>query len=991
MAAIGSTPISLYYSTTAAATPTAGNLVNGELAINITDGKLYYKDNGGVVKLLAGSSSGPAGGSNTQVQFNSSGVLSGSSSLTWDGSYLTAASIKDTALTSGRVTYAGASGLLQDSANLTFNGTTLTAAGFSGPISGVVTSTSITDSGLTSGRVTYASTGGLLADSAALTWDGTTLAATKFSGAFNGTVGATTPSTGAFTTLSATQTFRTTGYSSPASGAGLEIDYGVSVDTARILSYDRSASAAKNLQLLGLTIEVKAGSGLSSVGAFTSTGLNSTAIGATTPSTGAFTTLSATGTAATNTTGLTLQGTTTGFNRQRIFNTGGDLRFGIDSSVGSEALTGSAAYSSFIGSFTNTPFYLVSNSAIVGTVSSTGLAVTGTLSATGTISNTGASFSGSAAAGSLTLDSSGNLGVGTSSPAVRCDIQGVGGSLYSANPPLQVWDTQALAADIGGGIAFGGNFSGSTKTSWAGIAGLKDNATSGNYAGYLAFYTRPNGANKTEVMRLDSSGNLGLGVTPSGSSAGAFTQLQIGGSLGKSTFYGQSNDYACGLASGAYFNSSSQYVYASSTKAVSNIYAYNGSTKIQYAASGTAGNTFTPTTIADFTSTGLAVTGTLSATGNITCSAATGQLNFSGASYGQVIATGDLYLDAGASKYVYIRPNGGATAGLFSAAGLAVTGTLDTTGNISTTGGAINVASSTVSNALNVASSVTGGVVAQISSTGTSGGNYGLIINAGTTSADYGLRVRQAGTFTTLFTVAGDGATSIAGTLSATGAIKSTGANLANEASAVKLSYEGSSLSAITAYGADASTAGAFQIASKSSNGSVSGTVLSAKAAQTIALEGASRSAGTGITFPATQSASSDANTLDDYEEGVFNPQISGSTTAGAGTYTFYDGRYTKIGRQVYVEGAVIWTAHTGTGNLLISNLPFACNATQYSGVTLVKVANLTTTANNQLICRLVANSTTAEFAQIPSGGGAEGTLPIDTAATIYFSATYTV
>jgi len=53
MAATGYTPISLYYSTTAAATPTAGNLVPGELAINITDGKLYYEDNAGVVQLLA--------------------------------------------------------------------------------------------------------------------------------------------------------------------------------------------------------------------------------------------------------------------------------------------------------------------------------------------------------------------------------------------------------------------------------------------------------------------------------------------------------------------------------------------------------------------------------------------------------------------------------------------------------------------------------------------------------------------------------------------------------------------------------------------------------------------------------------------------------------------------------------------------------------------------------------------------------------------------
>lgn len=53
MAASGFTPISLYYTTTAAATPTAGNLVPGELAINITDGKLYYEDNLGVVQLLA--------------------------------------------------------------------------------------------------------------------------------------------------------------------------------------------------------------------------------------------------------------------------------------------------------------------------------------------------------------------------------------------------------------------------------------------------------------------------------------------------------------------------------------------------------------------------------------------------------------------------------------------------------------------------------------------------------------------------------------------------------------------------------------------------------------------------------------------------------------------------------------------------------------------------------------------------------------------------
>jgi hypothetical protein len=57
MAASGYTPIQLYYSTTATNQPTSGNLLDGELAINITDGKLYYKDNTGTVRLLASNAS----------------------------------------------------------------------------------------------------------------------------------------------------------------------------------------------------------------------------------------------------------------------------------------------------------------------------------------------------------------------------------------------------------------------------------------------------------------------------------------------------------------------------------------------------------------------------------------------------------------------------------------------------------------------------------------------------------------------------------------------------------------------------------------------------------------------------------------------------------------------------------------------------------------------------------------------------------------------
>lgn len=53
MAASGSTPISLYYSSTPTQAPSAGNLAYGEVALNIYDGKMYYKDPSNVVQLLA--------------------------------------------------------------------------------------------------------------------------------------------------------------------------------------------------------------------------------------------------------------------------------------------------------------------------------------------------------------------------------------------------------------------------------------------------------------------------------------------------------------------------------------------------------------------------------------------------------------------------------------------------------------------------------------------------------------------------------------------------------------------------------------------------------------------------------------------------------------------------------------------------------------------------------------------------------------------------
>ena len=130
MAQTGYTPISLYYTTTAAAVPTAGNLVAGELALNTNDGKLYYKNSSGVVTLLAGATSGPAGGSTTQVQYNNAGVLAGITGATTNGTALTLVAPVLGTPASGTVTN------LTGTASININGT----VGATTPAAGAFTS-----------------------------------------------------------------------------------------------------------------------------------------------------------------------------------------------------------------------------------------------------------------------------------------------------------------------------------------------------------------------------------------------------------------------------------------------------------------------------------------------------------------------------------------------------------------------------------------------------------------------------------------------------------------------------------------------------------------------------------------------------------------------------------------------------------------------------------------------------------------------------------
>ena len=99
------------------------------------------------------------------------------------------------------------------------------------------------------------------------------------------------------------------------------------------------------------------------------------------------------------------------------------------------------------------------------------------------------------------------------------------------------------------------------------------------------------------------------------------------------------------------------------------------------------------------------------------------------------------------------------------------------------------------------------------------------------------------------------------------------------------------------------------------------------KGATTIAVGNATPSAsGAGITFPATQSASTDANTLDDYEEGTWTPTkgtgVTGTVASGTGTYT-------KIGNVVTVSGVFQGSGNISMstrGQVIAAGLPYAAD-----------------------------------------------------------------
>lgn len=154
----------------------------------------------------------------------------------------------------------------------------------------------------------------------------------------------------------------------------------------------------------------------------------------------------------------------------------------------------------------------------------------------------------------------------------------------------------------------------------------------------------------------------------------------------------------------------------------------------------------------------------------------------------------------------------------------------------------------------------------------------------------------------------------------------------------------------------------------------------------TVGVGGATPAAsGAGITFPATQSASSDANTLDDYEEGTWTPSVGGNAT-----YSGRDGIYTKIGNIVTCQFNLgITTLGTGA-TIRLSGFPFTASTTQTGSI-----SYYASIAVNTIFVAMYMESgvTTAQFVGKASSGSTvdNGIGIFGNGAVVYGQVTYRI
>jgi hypothetical protein len=166
--------------------------------------------------------------------------------------------------------------------------------------------------------------------------------------------------------------------------------------------------------------------------------------------------------------------------------------------------------------------------------------------------------------------------------------------------------------------------------------------------------------------------------------------------------------------------------------------------------------------------------------------------------------------------------------------------------------------------------------------------------------------------------------------------------------------------------------------------------LLAVEAGKSLALQGATTQTGTGITFPAAQSASSNANTLDDYEEGTWTPVFAsdGGSITGGSKYA----SYTKVGNvvsiQIFIGGP--FTVSSPSGGLTITGFPFSAGATNPNGIAAFGTACYSMNAGAYSISIEMASSgTTGYIFNFANGSRSDGASYVNANTQILIGGTY--